>query len=202
MNSKIQIVKKPDWVSWDEIHLVLFKAHASNREHGINMRKPSLPGDQIASEIGNDGIMFVALDDQNVVGTLAIIKMTGKKWYCSGEYGYLCFGAVLPEYGGKGVYRSLYHDVEETAKQLGLSVLTRDTNEKNARMLKITKKEGYHFVDYKGCRDHYNIVRAKWLVSCPFPTWYIRVRFLLSKLYMKARFKIDPNKGKVKRFGI
>ena len=202
MNLDIKIVEKPSWVSWDEIHKMLLQAHASNRERGIIMRKPSLPGGEIAKEIGEDGTMFVAMDKKKVVGTLALIKKEGNKWYNKGYYGYLCFGAVLPEYSGKGIYRSLYQVAETSAKQMNLSILTRDTNEKNARMLKITKLEGYHYVEYKVCKNHFNIVRAKWLNECPFPIWYIKFRFNMSKICKKARYRMDSQKGRIKRFGI
>lgn len=202
MSANIQIVEKPEWVSWDEIHEVLVKAHAQNRANGVNMKKPTLPGEKIAEEVGNEGKMFVALDGERVVGTLALIDKSGRRWYNTGKYGYLCYGAVLPEYGGKGIYRSLYQVAETTAKQLGLIVLTRDTNERNARMLKITKQEGYHYVAYKVCSDHFNIVRAKWLNKCPYPVWYINTRFLISKVIAKLRYKMDPVKGRTKRFGI
>lgn len=201
-NPKINIVEKPDWVSWDEIHSVLWKAHARNREKGIIMAYPSLTGDEIKRRVENNGKMFIALDGQNVVGTLALIIKKGNKWYNKGTYGYLCFGAVLPNYSGKGIYRSMYKVAETTAQNMGISVITRDTNEHNARMLKISKQEGYHFVECKAYKDHFNIVRAKWLGKCPFPTWYIQTRFVLSKIYIKARYRMDSQKGKVKRFGI
>ena len=201
-DSTIHIIEKPDWVSWDEIHSVVWNAHAQNREKGIIMSYPSLSGDEIRRRIENDGKLFIALDGQKVVGTLALIVKQGKNWYNKGRYGYLCFGAVLPDYSGKGIYRSLYQLAESTSKQMGLSVLTRDTNENNARMLKISKQEGYLFVECKAYKDHFNIVRAKWLNNCPFPTWYIKIRFVLSKFFVKTRFRMDPQKGKVKRFGI
>lgn len=202
MDSVLQIVEKPDWVSWDEIHDVLWKAHENNREKGIIMAYPSLSGEEIKNKIGDNGKMFLAIDGKKVVGTLALVEKAGKRWYNTGRYGYLCFGAVLPDCSGKGVYRSLYQLAESTAKQKGLSVLTRDTNENNARMLKITKQEGYHFVECKAYKDHFNIVRAKWLGKCPYPVWFIKLRFVISKIITKIRYKMDPQKGKVKRFGI
>jgi hypothetical protein len=74
MGANLQIVEKPEWVSWEDIHEVLVKAHAQNRANGINMKKPSLPGEKIAKEIGEEGKMFVAMEDNKVVGTLALIK--------------------------------------------------------------------------------------------------------------------------------
>lgn len=194
----IQVLEKPDWVSWDEIHDVLWKAHEQNRENGIMMALPSLSGEKIKEMIGNTGKMFVAIDGDKVVGTFALIKKTGDKWYCRGVYGYLCFAAVLPEYTGKGIYRSLYQRAETTAKQMELPVLIRDTNEHNDRMLKISKKEGYYYVDYKICKDHYNIIRAKWLNGRPYTEFYIKYQYLLRMWYKKLRYK----PGKIKRFGI
>ena len=201
MTEKIQILEKPESVSWDEIHNVLWRAHEQNRQKGIMMLLPALSAKELQKYVG-DGKMFVAMDDNRVIGTIAIIIKEGKLWYNKGRYGYLCLGAVLPDYSGKGVFRLLYDHAEKEARRLNLSVLTRDTNEKNSRMLKISKKEGYHFVAYRACRDHFNIVRAKWLNGCPNPLWYIKLRFQISKIYLKTRFKMVPGKGRTKRFGI
>lgn len=168
MNNEIIIEEKTDCVSWDEIHDVLWKAHEDNRSKGIIMDNNSLPGDKIRDRIGKDGKLFVALDRDKVVGTLALKRKIGKEWYYTGDGGHLCFGAVLSEYSGKGIYRSLYQLAETTATQLGLTVLTRSTHEHNDRMLKITKQEGYYYVDYKAYKNRFNIVRAKWLGGCPF----------------------------------
>ena len=202
MDSSIVISKKPDNVSWEEIRDVLWKAHEKNRENGIIMSYPSLSGEEVRNKVGDNGVMFTALDGEKVVGTLALVKRSGYRWYNKGQYGYMCFGAVLPEYSGKGIYRSLYELAEATARQMGLSVLSRDTNERNARMLKITRQEGYHFVELKAYKDHFNIVRTKWLGKCPYSDWYIKMRFALSKIKTKIRYRMDPVKGRVKRFGI
>lgn len=197
----IEVIKKPDWVSWEVIHQVLWKAHEENRQKGIMMQLPALSAEELQKYVG-EGTMFVAMDDNMVIGTLALIIQEGKRWYNQGQYGYVCLGAVLPDYSGKGVFRLLYDNVEKEALRLNLPVLIRDTNEKNSRMLKISKKEGYHFVAYRACRDHFNIVRAKWLNECPYSLWYIKFRFYISKIYMKTRFKMVPEKGRIKRFGI
>lgn len=201
MNSEIKIIEKPDWVSWEKIHEVLWKAHEQNRQKGIMMQLPALSAEELQKFVG-EGKMFVAMDDNRVIGTLALVIKEGKRWYNQGRYGYVCLGAVLPDYSGKGVFRLLYDHVEKEALLLKLPVLTRDTNEKNFRMLKISKKEGYYFVAYIAYRDHFNIVRAKWLNGCPYPSWYINLRFHLSKFKQKTRYKMVPGKGRVKRFGV
>lgn len=42
----IEIVEKPEWVSWDDIHDVVWKAHENNRKKGVIMSYPSLPGEK------------------------------------------------------------------------------------------------------------------------------------------------------------
>ena len=112
MKSDIQIIEKPDWVSWDDIHEVLWKAHEQNRERGINMAFPSLQGERIREKIEGCGKMFIALVDDVVVGTGAVTKKRHNLWCGKGEYGYLCFASVLPEYIGMGIYKSLREYIE------------------------------------------------------------------------------------------
>jgi GNAT superfamily N-acetyltransferase len=203
MSSDIKIIEKPNRISWDEIHEVLWESHAGNRQKGIIMAFPSLPGGEIRKKIGNSGKMFVAMDGEKVVGTYAVIvKSHSKLWFIRCNYGYLCFISILPDYRGNGVYKLLTETCESYASQKGLSVLMFDTNERNLKIQGLKKKEGFMLVSYKACKDHYNVIMAKWFNDCPYPLWYIKLRFQLSKLYVKARYKMVPGKGRVKRFGI
>ena len=125
MDSEIQIIEKPEWISWDVIHKVLWEAHSVNRDKCVFMSYPSLSGDEIKNMIGDHGKMFIAVGNNKVVGTLALIIKSGKRWYNSGNYGYLCFGAVLPEYSGKGIYRSLYQLACAASRQPKLPLSSR-----------------------------------------------------------------------------
>ena len=202
MEQNIQIIEKPDWVSWDEIHDVLWAAHKENRQKGINMRLPTMTGEELRKFIEGRGKMFVAMDGERVIGTLAFIVKEGNKWYNRGRYCYSCLGSVLPESNSKGVFRALMKSIVDAAEESGLNVFIHDTNENNARIQRIIAQRGHVLVGYKACNDHYNKIYAKWLNKCPYPTWYIKFRALLSKLYVKTRYKMVPGKGKVKRFGI
>ena len=199
MEQNIQIIEKPDWVSWDEIHRVLWRAHEENRQKGMNMRLPAMSGDELRAFIGDRGKMFVAMDGEQVIGTLALLVKEGKQWYNRGRYGYACLGSVLPEYGGRGVFSALYKEMEADAIRQHLPIITRDTHESNAKMLKISKKEGYSFVGYKVCSDHFNIIRVKWLDGCPYPAWYVNMRFIISKTLKKLRYKVEPGVGRIDR---
>lgn len=197
-NTSIQIIEKPDWVSWDDIHDVLWKAHGQNREQGMNMALPALPGEEIKKRIEGNGKMLVAICDDRVVGTAAIKRKTAKLWCGNTEYAYICFASVLPEYNGKGIYKALDIKREELALSMGLDKMLGDTHEGNEHRLSIAKKAGYKFVDLSVWKDHYNVVMVKWLKGCPFSDLYCNIQFQIHKWYRKLRYK--PGRGK--RFGI
>ena len=107
MKNNIQIIEKPDWISWDDIKKCLFDAHIINREKGINMANYQWPAEKIKESIGDNGVMFVALDGDKLVGTAALAEKKSYHWYSKGKCGYLCFACVIPSYSGLGIYHSL-----------------------------------------------------------------------------------------------
>lgn len=195
---QIEILEKPEWVSWDEIHNVLWRAHEQNRQNGIKMAFPALPGDKIREKVEGHGKMLVAMDGQKVVGTAAIIIKKVNIWCGKGEYAYCCFASVLPEYSGMGIYKSLNINREENALRMGLKRMMFDTHEHNKRKIEGDYKAGFKLVDISVWKDHYNVVMVKWLNGCPYPNWYCKMQFYIHKWYKKFRFK----PGRVKRFGI
>lgn len=201
MEQNILIIEKPEWVSWDEIHQVLWESHAENREKGIKNSYYSLPSDEIRRFVGDKGKMFVALDEKKVVATGAVLVKNNRSWYTKGDYAYACLGAILPEYRKRRIYFPFEKLTEAYAKAFS-SLLVTDMHENNLTIQKLRLREGFHYVTYKACKDHYNVVMAKWFNECPYPQWYIKFRFLLSKLYAKTRYKMIPGKGRVKRLGI
>ena len=190
MNLDIKIIEKPDWVSWDKIHEVLVEANAKNRSKGINMRKPGLLGDEIRKEIGDDGVMLVALDGQKVVGTAALLVKQNKTWYNDGRYGYLCFAAVLPSYNGKGIYKQLYRKREELAISRGIDKLFIDTHHKNNHVIEVSLNNGFKKIGVRCFADHWNVVLFKWLNGCPFSNFSCKIHFVKDLIRFKLyRFK-------------
>lgn len=190
MTPEIQIIEKPDWVSWENIHEVLVKAHASNRAHGINMRKPSLPGEEIKKEIGDDGVMLIAMEGKKVIGTAALLIKSNHLWYSSKPYGYLCFASILPDFTGRGIYGRLCKERERIAIEKGLSGLYIDTHHNNTTVVKIALQNGFHRVDVKSCKDHWNVVLFKWLNGCPYSDFRCWYEFHKRKMIMKVKTKI------------
>lgn len=200
MNSEIQILEKPDQVSWDDIHELLWQAHEKNRKKGILMRYPSLPGDEIRKRIEGNGKMLVAVKDGQLVGTSAIVVKEQSLWCGKGKYAYCCFDSVLPNMQGLGIYKELCLQREREALAAGINRMLLDTNESNDREIEVVLKSGFRKVSMRFWNDHYNIVFVKWLNKCPYPVWFIKLRFLISKSSTKTRYKMDSQKGKIKRF--
>ena len=192
MDNKIQIVEKPEWVSWEDIKQCLFEAHAANRGKGINMANHQWPAEKIKESIGDKGILLVALDGEKVVGTAAIIEKFGKRWYAQGRYAYMGFAGVLPAYNGYGLYRRLTEKREKIARSKGFEVLVFDTHKNNKKVQSIAKKNGYKFVRFFRAvsNDHYNVVMAKWPNGCPYSSFYCWMKYQVSKLYTIMRFPL------------
>lgn len=168
MNDKIQIIEKPEWVSWDDVHKVLWKAHEANRSNGMNMAHAAFSGKEIEDYLGPDGKMFVAVCDDEVVGVAAYKEKDAKFWYGAGQYAYCCFAAVLPEYAGQGVYRQLVELREKTALAQGIDKMMFNTHPKNSRVIGIALKNGYKMVSYASDGNASWVYLVKWLNGAPY----------------------------------
>ena len=193
----VVICEKPDSVSWEQISEVLVESHAENRQNGVYMPYPHLPPDEIRKKIEGRGIMLVAMMDEKLVGTAAMVFLNKKLWCGSGKYAYCCFASILPEYNGKGIYKEMCRIQEEMAREAGLNMMMFDTHEKNSRNLGHSIKAGYKFVDLKFYRDHYNVVMVKGLDGCPYSSLRCSLSFFKRKWYVKTRTLL----GRLKQLG-
>ena len=193
MASNIQIVEKPDWISWDDIKQCLYEAHAVNRAKGINMTHYLWPAERIEESLGEGGEMLVALDGNRLIGTAAVADKIGKSWYANGHYAYVCFDAVHPDYAGKGIFKQLDAKREDLVRLKGYSVLIFDTNIKNTRRQKIALVQGYRYVRFfRGKNiDHYSVVMAKWINGCPYSKCYCYYRYQKSRLKTIFKFALS-----------
>lgn len=196
---EIRIMEKPDYVSWDEIHDVLWAGHEENRKAGLHMKYPSLPSDQLEALLRDNGCCFVALDGRKVVGTCSYRLFWRRRWYTGRQRVVsLILDAMLPEYQGRGIYSKLYHYREEHLRNLGLNLIDMDTAEGNDTIQKVFLKDGFRYVDYMVYESpHYSVVMAKWLNGCPYSRWKCWWKFHWRKWII--RFIYKP--GKIKRFG-
>lgn len=197
MDSNIQIMEKPDWVSWEDIKNCLMEAHSVNRAKGINMSHYQWPAEKIRDAIEPNGVMLVALDGKKIVGTAAICeRQGGVAWYAKGRYAYMGFAGVLPEYNGRGIYKELIRRREKIAIDQGYTIFLFDTHEKNKKIQSIAKANGYRMVSFirVKSKDHYNVIMTKWPKHCPFSSVYCQLRFFLSRFFAQMFRRLDPIK--------
>ena len=195
-----KIIEKPDWVSWEDIHDLLLKAHRQNISNGMTMRTVNLSGAELKERVG-DGQCYVVIDDKNnLVATGAVKTKAVNAWYAKGKVAYLLLGAVLPEYQRDGVFKPLHQTLVDYARINHLNVVTMDTAEHNKRMQEVLTKDGFRHVSCFSSKysKHYSVVMAKWLDGCPYSERYCKRKFWLQMTKLKLRYK----PGKVKRFGI
>lgn len=181
---KIQIIEKPDWVSWDDIKQCLYEAHASNRDKGIYMAHYQWPVEKMVEAIGENGKMFVALDGKKLMGVAAVCEKTGNSWYAKGKYAYMGFAGVLPECKGRGVYNEMIKVREEFVKCHSYKVMVFDTHQNNKLVQKVALKNGYRYVSFfqAASKDHYCVIMAKWLDGCPYSKFYCETKYLVGKM--------------------
>ena len=194
----IQIMPKPEWVSWEEIHEVIYVAHKVNRERGLFYKTATMTGEQLEKRL-KGGMCFVALKGKKVVGTKSVKTYLGKNWYNKGQnVAHMMLSGILPEYQGEGVYEDLTAAANKYVKKIGVRMLQGGTAGKNVLVRKLAEKQGYVTVDYEtqvGV-NYYSVIFVKWLDGNPFPMWYCKFRLALSKAWVRFRYK----PGKIERF--
>ena len=204
MDSDFIVQEKPDSLSWEAINQVLKAAHKKNADKGIYMGHPFWPTAKLEELVTKEnGKLFVVYHNNLLVGTGAVIFRERNLWFGSGTFAFNCLGAVLPEYAGKGIYKELTLTRERYALAKGIDRIYFDTNEKNARMIEISKKNGFEMVDYSTYPDHNNVIMVKWLKSQPFSHRYCHFMFLKIKyknlirkyLYRVFSYCCRPFKG-------
>ena len=196
----IKVIEKPDFISFEKIHEILYRSHAEIRNQGIVMNSTRISADILKERIGEKGKCFVAMDGDEIAGTVSVSLKAGKRWYKKDMHANLKFLGVVPEYKGKHVASLLMEKVEQFAEQNGLDMIELDTAETNSHAIEIYKRKNYHLVSYFSSPNasHYSVIMAKWLDKCPFSERYMNLKFHLRKWYIRLRFK----PGKKKRFGI
>lgn len=177
MVTDIQVLEKPDWVSWDEVHEVVWQSHEMNRRNGINMLHASFSGKEIAEYLAPSGKMFVALLGSKVIGTAAYTIKVSKFWFGEYRFAYCCFASVLPGFTGRGVYKRLTEKREESVMSQGLDKLLFNTHPSNSRVIHIAMNNGYKKVDFVLGNTVSWVYMVKWLKGTPYSDFKLSFMF-------------------------
>lgn len=188
---KIEIMEKPDGISFDEIHKLLWKANEGNRADGFHLQTAELSGDAIREKLHPDGKCFVALADGKLAGTLSIKIVSRKRWYYHGMIPNYILAAVLPEYQGRHINTMLSEKAFEYARENGYTAIVLDTAEENRHAIQVYEHQGFCLADYvvRENADHNSVVMVKWLGDPPFSKSYMKLRFRMARTMKKWKAK-------------
>ena len=188
----IQYLEKPEWVSWDSVLECIRKSHKVNDKRGFHMLNQEMTVDELQNKL-QDGLCFVALEGDKVIGTGSTIIKKGNRWWSRGRrVAYNCLDAILPDYQGTDVYFGLREIRSQYLKKAGVDIIQFNTAEHNKVVQKIALKRGAKYVMYsatgKGA-NYYSVIMANWLNGCPFSDRFCNFMFKLSKFVVKAIWK-------------
>ncbi len=194
----ITIMEKPDWITFDDIHDLLYRAHSVNREkRGFHVPTAEADGNQLKQMLGEKGKCFVALKGDKLVGTSSYRILKRNYWCASGEVVDRILIGVLPEYQGCHIAPMLFKTIENEAKENGFKYIETRTAEANEIMQSINLKDGHRYIGFSVPKsDHYNVIMLQWLEDCPYPLWYTNLRYQIKKATMKMKYK----PGRIPRF--
>lgn len=189
--SEIQFMEKPDWVSWEAVSECIRKANVVNDKKGFHMLFANRKTEELIEELKN-GHCFVALKDKQVIGTASFFIRYLRRWWVWGNVIYYSDDGILPEYRGTDVYFKLVELRDKYVDQTGLKIRQFNTAEHNKPVIKINKFYGYklvHFTPTKKGADYYSVTMVRWDDGCPFPDWFLRFMFNLTKMVSKTLWK-------------
>ena len=197
----LKIMPKPDYVSWEDVSELLQKANKVNEKKGFSMSDLNLPPDSLKQQIEGEGLCVVALVDDKLVGVSACNFGTQVRWFnkkkkCARKF----MTGILKSYQGCGILYEMDKVLDDYIRSCGCDMIVASTAEGNQSVRKNSKLGGYKELAYEsfGTTSYYSVIFAKWFEECPYPDWYIRLRFFLSRLYVKTRFKV----GRKERFAV
>lgn len=188
MNNGIQILEKPDWISWEDISVLLESAHQSNRVKGIVMSHQNMKGEEIKAMLGDQGRLFVAISHGRMVGTAALKPKQASFWFGRCFFAYYCFAGILPEFNGLGIYKQLNEARDKCVKSLEIDKLLFNTHPKNKRVIEVSLRLGYKKVGYTNSNGHPYVYMVKWLNGCPFSSLKCRYEYLKCKYFVLFKY--------------
>lgn len=185
---EVRIVEKPSEISWDAIHEILLAAHSDQNKDGGTQTSAYLTGEELKERVG-DGKCFIALLNDKVVGTASVNIRERNFWYNKGKIAYYCFDAIIPDYQGLGIYSMLDAVRDEFVRASEINVIYTSTSYRNKKMQDIKRRQGYRLVGFHAFKDtnYYSVTFARWLNGCPFSTWYIGLRYIITMVRVKLR---------------
>lgn len=160
---KLQIIEKPDYISWEEITELLHAAFKERKDQGLSYLATRQSVETTKQRVA-DGICLVALYDNKLVGTVTLqinkIIDQKRKWYHESSYAYSKQLAVLPEFKGKGIGKALQNARLQICFDNNVDALIFDTSHKAESLISRFLWLGAQKIDFisHSTTNYYSIV--------------------------------------------
>ncbi|MBQ3306669.1 MAG: GNAT family N-acetyltransferase [Bacilli bacterium] len=188
--SNICIKELDSTISFEEIKLVMEKAHKAAENDKLSFPTSNLSASDLMNKTLNNGKWFLAINNDKIVGTLYGDIKNIKKWFYIGTVVELKYIAILPEFSGKHILSKLYEKVFTYAKKNKIELCFMSMSEYNYHHRHVAEKNGFILIDFfaaKGLKN-YSLSYAYWLEgNCPYSK--IRIRMMLQLRKIKAIIK-------------
>lgn len=193
------VITAEEWGGdYELIHQTIYRAHVRNRNNGMLYKSALLSGTQIKERI-DAGETFVAINGGSVMGTASVNIKVGKDWYDRGHLvAHYCYDAVLPEYQGQGIMKSIDRARDVFSYSKGAEIIRSGTAEKNFIQRNKFKRQGFLPVDLLAIKDNnfYSVIYAKWLNKTIEPSILeIRFNYIIRVIRTKLLYRIGGKKG-------
>lgn len=170
LENGIRIVKKPDYITYEQIQECLDKAHEVNAKKGLNYATKGQSMEKLVEKLKN-AVTYVALTpDNKVVATASVQFRKINHWYHNGDIGLLKLIGVLPEYSGFKLATLLLFLLRLEGQSRYIEVMVSDSAEANLAIRNLYLHNGFKIVDC--CKypnnNFISVVYAYWFHGCPY----------------------------------
>lgn len=147
LENGIRILKKPDYITYEQIQECLDKAHEVNTKKGLNYATQGQSVEKLVEKL-KDAVTYVALTpDNKVVATASVQFRKINHWYHNGDIGLLKLIGVLPEYSGFKLATLLLFLLRLKVQFKKVEVLVSDSAEANLAIRNLYLHNGFEIVD-------------------------------------------------------
>lgn len=186
--NEIEIIEKPNYITWEEITELLHAAFKERRVQGLNYLATH-QSVEITKKRAAGATCLVALYKGKLVGTVTVqfnhsIDEKKRKWYHESSYAYSKQLAVLPEYKGFGIGKALQDARLELCYNNEMDALIFDTSCKAKSLIARFLWLGAQKVDFisHSATNYYSIVFRIQIKGKKFNSYYCSFRYHLSKV--------------------
>lgn len=170
---------------YDRIHELLCLAHKDNSS--VAFSTTNVSKEELENKIyKNQGTIFIATYNDELVGMMAISIDKRKKWYCRGKTASLRFIAVHPDYKGNGIASELVDLCKEWGVKNNLQTLIWTTAYNNEAAIATAEKNAFRKADYIKFNSvqHPSIRLVLWLDKSVRNCWKLSVYYCIRKYYV------------------